>query len=76
MGHTKAPPVQHDDPAMRGPRARTEKGALRQKRGDTRIDTIEEQYGVDFGVRGDMHLDTLRQRTGKSLTELIEEAKE
>jgi hypothetical protein len=28
------------------------------------VDTIEQQYGVDFGVRGDMHLGTLRQREG------------
>jgi hypothetical protein len=76
MAHKKAPPVLKDDAEMRGQRARTEKGTLRQKRGDTRVDTIEEQYHVDFGVRGDMHLDTLRERTGKSLTELIEDAKE
>jgi hypothetical protein len=68
----KAPPVKHDDPKMKGPRARTEDGTLREKRSDTRVDTIEKQYGADFGVRGDMHLGTLKEREGvKTLTELL-----
>ena len=49
---------------MHGGRSRDEDGQLRRKRSDTRVDTIEQQYGVDFGVRGDMHLGTLRQREG------------
>ena len=61
-----------DAPGMRGNRSRNESGQLRAKRGDTRIDTIERQYGVDFGVRGDMHLSTYLERTGvKSLNDLI-----
>lgn len=72
MAGKKAPPVRHDDPSMRGPRARTEMGSLREKRGDTRVDTIEDMYRRDFGVRGDMHLDTLLERTGsKSLSDLL-----
>lgn len=72
MAPRKAPKVRHDDPAMRGQRARTQKGKLREKRGDTNVGTIEQQYGVDFGVRSDMHLDTLLDRTNaKSLSELI-----
>ncbi|HYM46073.1 MAG TPA: hypothetical protein VES65_07940 [Solirubrobacteraceae bacterium] len=45
-------------------RTRDDNGELRQKRGDTHVGSIEREYGVDFGVRSDMHLDTLRERTG------------
>jgi hypothetical protein len=70
MGH--APKVKNDDPAMKGPRSRNEDGALRAKRRDTRVDTIEDLYGVDFGVRGDMQLGTLLEQTGaKSLSDLL-----
>ena len=56
----------NDDPWMRGCRARNEgSGQLRLKRGDTHAATIEHQYGVDLGVRGDMRLDTLRRLTGE-----------
>jgi hypothetical protein len=76
MTHKKAPPVVHDDPTMRGPRARNESGPLRAKRGDTLVGTIENQYGVDFGVRSDMRLDTLLEQTGaESLSELLHKAK-
>lgn len=61
MSHKKAPPVKHDDPEMTGERARNITGELRRKRGDTRVETIEEHYHVDFGVRGDMKLETLRE---------------
>lgn len=72
MSHEKARPVRHDDPEMQGQRARTGQGTLREKRGDTHVGTIEEQYHRDFGVRSDMHLDTLLQREGaESLTELL-----
>jgi hypothetical protein len=57
----------NDDAAMRGCRARNEvSGQLRQKRGDTLAATIEQQYGVNLGVRGDMHLSTLRELSGES----------
>ncbi len=61
-----------DAPGMKGYRSRNEDGRLRQKRGDTHVGTIEEQYGRDFGVRSDMHLDTLLEQKGvTSLNDLI-----
>ena len=53
-----------DAPGMRGYRSRNDDGELRRKRSDTHVGTIEEQYGEDFGVRGDMHLNTLLERGG------------
>jgi len=44
---------------------------LRLKRGDTHAATIEQQYGVDLGVRGDTHLETLRQITGETSIERV-----
>jgi len=62
---------QHDE------RSRDENGEWRRKRGDTNVGTIEQQYGVDFGVRGDMHLDTLRRQTGiDSMQDLLRYARE
>jgi len=64
--------AKHDAPGMKGERARTEHGELRRKRGDTRMETIEHQYGRDFGVRGDMHLQTYLDQNGfDSLSELL-----
>lgn len=61
-----------DAPGMRGHRSRNSRGPLREKRGDTHVRTIEEQYGVDFNVRSDMYLDTLLERRGKdSLNDLL-----
>lgn len=45
-------------------RMQDENGRIRQKRGDTHIGTIEEQYGVNLGVRSDMHLDEFLRRGG------------
>jgi hypothetical protein len=57
---------------MRGIRSRNKPGQLRDKRDDTQVKTIEKKYDRDFGVRGDMHLDTLLEKTRKkSLHELI-----
>jgi hypothetical protein len=57
---------------MKGCRSRNPSGPLREKRGDTHVGTVEKQYGVDFGVRSDMHLDTLLEEKGKdSLNDLI-----
>jgi hypothetical protein len=62
----------NDAPGMKGDRSRTESGPLREKRGDTHVGTIEKQYGKDFGVRKDMHLDTLLEKKGvDSLNDLI-----
>ena len=75
MANRKTPPVRPDAPGMKGPRSRNEDGELRQKRGDTHVGTIEEQYGVNFGVRSDMKLDTLRERLGAtSIDDLIDKA--
>ncbi|MDA2915566.1 hypothetical protein MYX64_01780 [Nitrospinae bacterium AH_259_B05_G02_I21] len=61
-----------DAPGMKGPRSRNKDGALRRKRGDTHVATIEEKYDRDFGVRGDMHLETLLERERKdSLNDLL-----
>jgi hypothetical protein len=60
---------------MYGQRARNLTGELRRKRGDTRVDTIEHQYHVDFGVRGDMSLETLRERLGQDeIAKLVRKA--
>ena len=64
MPHRKAPPVRHDDPSMTGQRSRNEPGPLRRKRIDTRADTIEEQYHVDLGVRGDKQLGNILEDEG------------
>ena len=65
-----------DAPGMRGNRSRTKPGPLREKRGDTNVSTIEKKYGRDFGVRGDMHLDTLLEKLGEaSLNDLIRSGK-
>jgi len=45
-------------------RQQTERGQIRRKRGDTRIGTIEKEYGVDFGVRGDTKLATYLEESG------------
>ncbi len=54
-------------------RCRDRDGEIRQKRGDTLVGTLRETYGPDFApsVRSDTRLDTLRERTGKSLSEMI-----
>jgi hypothetical protein len=66
-----------DAPGMRGIRSRNEDGQLRAKRGDTHVKTIEKLYDLDFGVRGDMHLDTLLKREGvESLHQLVESGNE
>ena len=62
----------NDAPGMRGYRSRNESGPLRAKRGDTLVETIEDQYDVDLGVRRDMRWDTYKEETGvKSINDLI-----
>lgn len=62
----------NDAPGMRGNRSRDEDGELRRKRGDTHVGTIENNYGRDFDVRSDMHLETLlRERGVDSLNDLL-----
>lgn len=53
-------------------RCRDFDGEIRQKRGDTLVGTLRKTY-PDFapGVRSDARLDTVRERTGKSLTQML-----
>lgn len=61
-----------DAPGMRGYRSRNDNGLLRDKRDDTHMGSIEKQYGLDLGVRSDMHLGTyLQEHSVKSLNDLI-----
>lgn len=49
-------------------------GEIRQKNGNTRIDTLRKTYGDDFAkdCRGDMKLDTLLENSGtRSLSEYL-----
>jgi hypothetical protein len=76
MVHHKASPARRDDAGMTGPRSRDLTRRLRQKRGDTRVGTIEEHYGVDFHCRSDMKLTTLRKEVGLTgIKELVEAAR-
>ncbi|MEK4853123.1 hypothetical protein NST04_24935 [Paenibacillus sp. FSL H7-0756] len=55
-------------------RDRNKDGQYRQKRADTKVGNIEAKYGVDFGVRSDMELGTLRKQHGdKSLTQILKD---
>ena len=51
----------------------TSSGKIRRKREDTLIKNIEEKYGVEFGVRGDMKLGTyLKEKGLPSLSKAID----
>jgi len=58
-------------------RCRDNNGEIRQKRGDTLVGTLRKTYGEDFapGVRADARLDTLRERTGESLSQLAKNSR-
>ncbi len=75
---TGANVTEHERPHnMHTDRTRNDPGQLRQKRGDTLVGNIEREYDVDFGVRADMRLDTLRERTGlTSMEDLLRHARE
>jgi len=49
-------------------RERESSRQIRDKRGDTRVDTLRQTYGDTFapGIRGDAHLKTLLDRTGSN----------
>ncbi len=67
MKHSK-----NDVPGMRGDRSRNQNGQLRDKRDDTHMGTIEEQYDRDFGVRDDKQLENfLKENNIASLNDLI-----
>ncbi|HEV2620244.1 MAG TPA: hypothetical protein VGU23_09955, partial [Acidobacteriaceae bacterium] len=50
-------------------------GEIRQKRGDTLVGTLRQEYGEEFaaGTRADAKLGNLRNRTGMSLHELVKD---
>jgi hypothetical protein len=58
-------------------RCRDNDGTIREKRGDTLVRTLRETYGQGFapGFRSDTRLETVRDRTGKSLSELAHRKK-
>ncbi len=68
MRHSK-----NDAPGMKGNRSRNSDGQLRNKRDDTHMCTIENQYNRDFGVRSDMELGNfLKEKNINSLNDLIQ----
>jgi hypothetical protein len=59
-------------------RHRDNNGQIREKNGNTRIDTLRETYGENFaaGMRGDAHLSTLLDRTDtNSLSDYLKNQK-
>jgi hypothetical protein len=58
-------------------RHRDEDGKISEKHGNTLVGTLRETYGPGFlpGVRSDAKLETIRDRTGKSLSELVKDHK-
>lgn len=70
-------PHHHERPnSMHTDRTRDDDGELRRKRGDTLVGNLEKEYDVDFGVRSDMRLDTLRDQTGlTSIEDLLRHAR-
>ena len=58
-------------------RHRDKDGRIDEKRGDTLVRTLRKEYGEDFlrGRRSDTKLSTIREQTGKSLTELVQQHK-
>jgi hypothetical protein len=47
---------------------------FKKRRFDTKIKTIEKDYGIDLGVRGDMKLGNYLKKKGfKSLSKMLEE---
>ena len=60
-------------------RHRDSDGQTRMKNGNTRVDTLRETYGEGFalGIRGDAHLNTLLERTGRnSLSDYLKNEKD
>lgn len=56
-------------------RTRTASGRFRVKRGDTKLKTLRETYGLDFaaGLPGNMPLAILRAASGLSLSQMLEQ---
>ena len=62
----------NDALGMKGNRSRNDDGQLRNKRDDTHMGTIENQYNKDFGVRSDKELGNfLKENNIASLNDLI-----
>lgn len=58
---------------MKKDRTRNQDGQYTAKRFDTKISTIEEKYGVDLGVRGDMKLGNyLKEKGYPSLSKMLQ----
>lgn len=58
---------------MKKDRSRNQDGQFATKRFDTKISTIEEKYGVDLGVRGDMKLGNyLKEKGYPSLSKMLQ----
>lgn len=57
-------------------RHRDSNGQISEKHGNTQVGTLRTIYGDDFlkDWRSDAHLSTVREQTGKSLTQLRNEA--
>ena len=54
------------------PKKSTTTGKFKQKRGDTKMGTIEKMYGKDFGIRSDKKLGNyLKEKGYRSLSELL-----
>ena len=67
------PKLDTNAPNMPGHEARTQEGRLRKIRGDTKMETIEKRYDVDFDVRKDMRWDTFKEEKQiKSVKEALE----
>jgi len=59
-------------------RMRDENGAIRQKRSDTKVETLRKIYGEDFasGYRSDAQLSTVLKREGlETLNQLLKKTK-
>jgi hypothetical protein len=54
-------------------RQRDKSGEIREKRGDTLVGTLRKEYGEHFakGYRANTKLETVREKEGKSLSELV-----
>jgi hypothetical protein len=54
-------------------RHRDADGRISEKHGNTEVGTLRETYGPTFlpDWRSDAHLETVREATGKSLSELV-----
>ena len=53
-------------------RSKNKKGEFTTKRFDTKVSSIEKQYNVDLGVRGDMKLGNyLREKGYPSLSRML-----